>query len=67
LFSPICKRGFKKRLRKSLGYIRGSIKDMQSLLRDVGNNIPLEEGRFGKVEDERVRLRCNIRKVCREI
>lgn len=46
------------------GYIRGSIKDMQSLLVDVGNNIPVEEERFSKVEDERVSLRCNFRKVC---
>ena len=48
------------------GYIRGSIKDMQSLLIDAGNNIPMEEDRFSKVEDERVSLRCNFRKVCRE-
>ena len=48
------------------GYIRGSIKDMQSLLTDIGSNIPLEEERFSKVEDERVSLRCNFRKVCRE-
>jgi len=48
------------------GYIMGSIKDMQSLLTDIGSNIPLEEERFSKVEDERVSLRCNFRKVCRE-
>jgi hypothetical protein len=48
------------------GYIRGSIKDMQSLLTGIGSNIPLEEERFSKVEDERVSLRCNFRKVCRE-
>jgi hypothetical protein len=48
------------------GYIKGSIKDMQSLLTDIGSNIPLEEERFSKVEDERVSLRCNFRKVCRE-
>jgi PD-(D/E)XK nuclease superfamily len=47
------------------GYIRGSIKDMQSLLIDVGNNIPVEEERFSKVEDERVSLRCNFQKVCK--
>jgi hypothetical protein len=47
------------------GYIKGSIKDMQSLLFDVENNIPMEEERFSKVEDERVSLRCNFRKVCR--
>jgi len=46
-------------------YIRGSMKDMQSLLIDPANNIPLEEERFSKVEDERISLRCNFRKVCR--
>jgi len=46
-------------------YIRGSIKDMQSLLIDVENNIPLEEDRFSKVEDGRVSQRCNFRKVCK--
>lgn len=46
------------------GYIKGSIKDMQSLLMDVGNNTPMEEERFSKVEDERVSLRCSFRKVC---
>jgi len=49
------------------GYIKGSIKDMQSLLVDLGNNIPLEEERFGKVEDERVSLRCNFRRVCKPL
>jgi len=47
------------------GYIRGSIKDMRSLLWDPDNNIPFVEDRFSKVEDERVSLRCNFRKVCR--
>jgi hypothetical protein len=47
------------------GYMRGSIKDMQSLLIDLRNNIPLDEEHFRKVEDERVSLRCNFRKVCR--
>jgi hypothetical protein len=46
------------------GYIRGSVKDMQSLLIDMEKNTPLEEERFSKVEDERVTLRCNFRKVC---
>jgi hypothetical protein len=49
------------------GYIRGSIKDMQSLLKDAENNIPVEEGKFDKVEDERVSLRCNFRKACGRI
>ena len=45
-------------------YIRGSIADMQSLLVDIENNIPKEEQFFGKVEDERIREKCNFRKVC---
>ena len=48
------------------GYIRGSIKDMQSLLTDVSNNIPLEEDRFSKIEDEHIIFRCNYRKACRK-
>jgi hypothetical protein len=47
------------------GYIKGSIKDMQSLLVDTRNNIPMEEERFSKVEDDQVSLRCNFRKVCK--
>jgi hypothetical protein len=37
---------------------------MHSLLADVPNNIPLDEGGFDKIEDERVSLKCNYRKVC---
>ena len=37
---------------------------MQSLLVDVGENIPGEEAAFLKVEDERVKASCNFRKVC---
>ena len=48
------------------GYINGSIKDMQSLLTDVWNNIPMEEERFSKIEDEHIISRCNYRKVCRK-
>ena len=55
----------KEQAEESKGYIRGSIKDMQSLLMDVEKNVPLEEGCFSKVEDERVSGRCNFRKVCR--
>jgi len=47
------------------GYIRGSVKDMHSLLKDPEKNIPLPEDQFSKVEDERLSLRCNFRKVCR--
>jgi len=46
------------------GYIKGSVKDMQSLLKDPVNNIPLPEDQFSKVEDEQVSLRCNFKKVC---
>jgi len=45
-------------------YIAGSIADMQSLLVDVGENVPKEETAFQKVEDERIRSGCNFRKVC---
>ena len=45
-------------------YIRGSIADMLSMLVDVENNIPKPEEDFGKIEDERIRNRCNFRKVC---
>ena len=47
------------------GYMRGSIKDMQSLLIDAENNIPMEEDRFSKIEDERISLRCNYRRICK--
>jgi hypothetical protein len=40
---------------------------MQSLLMDVSNNIPLEEEKFTKVEDDRVSLRCNFRGVCKPL
>ena len=45
-------------------YIAGSIADMKSLLVNVGENMPKEEGAFQKVEDERIRSDCNFRKVC---
>jgi len=45
-------------------YIRGSIADMKSLLLDVPNNVPQEERLFKKVRDERIREKCNFRKVC---
>jgi CRISPR/Cas system-associated exonuclease Cas4 (RecB family) len=46
-------------------YIQGSMKDMKSLLVDLEHNVPFEEERFNRVEDEKVSLRCNFRKVCR--
>ena len=51
-------------IKNTKAYIAGSIADMQSLLIDVGENVPKEEGEFKKVEDERVRTSCNFRKVC---
>jgi hypothetical protein len=45
-------------------YIAGSIADMQSLLVDVGENVPKDEVSFFKVGDERVKVDCNFRKVC---
>ena len=45
-------------------YIAGSVADMQSLLVDVGDNVPKDEEAIQKVEDERVRGSCNLRKVC---
>jgi CRISPR/Cas system-associated exonuclease Cas4 (RecB family) len=45
-------------------YIAGSVADMQSLLVDSDNNTPKEEAAFLKIEDGRVRWRCNFRKVC---
>jgi len=47
------------------GYIRGSVKDMRSLLTDPEDNLPLEEERFSKVEDNRISLRCNFLKICK--
>jgi hypothetical protein len=31
----------------------------------VSNNIPMEEDRFSKIEDEYIISRCNYKKVCR--
>jgi CRISPR/Cas system-associated exonuclease Cas4 (RecB family) len=45
-------------------YIAGSIADMQSLLVDVGENVPKEERAFQQVEDDRIRSSCNFNKVC---
>jgi len=46
------------------GYIRGSIKDMQSLLLDPQQNLPMKEELFSKIGNEKVSKRCNFRKVC---
>ena len=55
----------KEQADNSKGYIKGSIKDMQSLLINAEKNIPMEEERFIKVEDERVSKKCNFRKACK--
>jgi len=46
------------------GYMRGSIADMQSLLVDVEKNKPKDEAFFKRVEDDKLRDRCNFKKVC---
>jgi hypothetical protein len=51
-------------IEKTKSYIAGSIADLQSLLADVGENVPKEEDAFLKVEYEGVRADCNFRKVC---
>ncbi len=55
---------FGAEIENTKAYIAGSIADMHSLLVDVGENVPKEEEAFQKVEDERVRVGCNVRKVC---
>jgi len=50
-------------LEELLGYIRGSIKDMKSLLDDPTKNIASEE-KFAKVQRREVCYRCNFLKVC---
>jgi len=37
---------------------------MRSLLEDVDNNVPKDEKFFIKIEDDRIRDRCNFKKVC---
>jgi hypothetical protein len=37
---------------------------MQSLLADVEKNIPKQEAFFKKVDDDKIRDKCNFRKVC---
>jgi hypothetical protein len=54
----------KSEIENTKTYIAGSIADMQSLLVDVGENVPKDEDAFQKVEDERVKADCNFRKVC---
>ena len=51
-------------IKDTTSYIKGSVADMRSLLRDVDNNIPKNEEFFKKIEDNRIRDRCNFKRVC---
>ena len=44
--------------------IKGSVADMRSLLLDVDNNIPKDEKFFKRTEDDRIRDKCNFKKIC---
>ena len=45
-------------------YIKRSVGKMRSLLIDADNNVPNDEEFFKKMEDDRIRDRCNFKKVC---
>jgi hypothetical protein len=51
-------------IKDTTSYIKGSVADMKSLLVDVNNNVPKDEKFFKKVGDDRIRDRCNFKKVC---
>jgi len=51
-------------IKDTASYIKGSVADMRSLLVDMDNNVPKDEKFFKKVEDDRIRDRCNFKKVC---
>jgi hypothetical protein len=51
-------------IKDTTSYIKGSVADMKSLLVDVDNNVPKDERFFKKVEDDKIRDRCNFKKVC---
>jgi hypothetical protein len=51
-------------IKDTTSYIKGSVADMKSLLKDVDNNEPKDEEFFKKIEDDRIRNRCNFKKVC---
>jgi hypothetical protein len=53
-------RKFEKKYVKELNYVP------EDSVTDVSNNIPMEEDRFSKIEDEHGISRCNYRKVCRK-
>jgi hypothetical protein len=47
-----------------MSYIKGSVADMKSLLADVDDNVPKDEKFFKKAEDDKIRDKCNFKKVC---
>jgi hypothetical protein len=51
-------------IKDTTSYIKGSVADMKSLLLDVDNNVPKDEKFFKKIEDARIRDRCNFKKIC---
>jgi hypothetical protein len=51
-------------IKDTTSYIKGSVADMKSLLLDVENNVPKDEKFFKKIEDDRIRDRCNFKKIC---
>jgi hypothetical protein len=53
-----------REIAETKAYIKGSIADMESLLIDVKDNVLKEERFFKKIENTKLRDRCNFRKVC---
>jgi hypothetical protein len=51
-------------IKDTKSYIKGSVADMKSLLLDVDNNVPKDEKFFKKIEDDRIRDKCNFKKIC---
>jgi hypothetical protein len=51
-------------IKDTMSYIKGSVADMKSLLADVDDNVPKDEKFFKKAEDDKIRDKCNFKKVC---
>ena len=51
-------------IKDTTSYIKGSVAGMKSLLVDVDDNVPKDEKSFKKTEDDRIRDKCNFKKVC---
>jgi hypothetical protein len=45
-------------------HIKGSVADMKSLLLNVDDNVPKDEKFFKKIENDRIRDKCNFKKIC---